>query len=74
MILDASRVWVKAIRAREPLPTTEVPPEPAAIVAPAGLFWTAEERALLAEAGGSSDERRGGRFEREREEAGTRSP
>ena len=53
VILDASRIWIKAIRAREPLPTTEVPPEPATIVAPAGLFWTDEDRALLAEAGGS---------------------
>ena len=51
VILDASRIWIKAIRAREPLPTTEVPPEPARIVAPAGLFWTEEDRALLAEAG-----------------------
>jgi carbon starvation protein len=47
VILDASRVWVKAIRARAPLPSTEAPAVPARIVAPAGLFWTAEERALL---------------------------
>jgi hypothetical protein len=26
VIADAARVWVKAIRAREPLPTTEAPP------------------------------------------------
>jgi carbon starvation protein len=51
VILDASRVWVKAIRAREPLPSTEAPVVPARIVAPAGLFWTAEERALLDGAG-----------------------
>ena len=47
---------------------------PARIVAPAGLFWTDEDRALLAEAGGTGDGRGGGRFTREREEAGTRSP
>ncbi|HET8952804.1 MAG TPA: hypothetical protein VFN44_19940, partial [Solirubrobacteraceae bacterium] len=73
VILDASRIWIKAIRAREPLPTTEIPPQPATIVAPAGLFWTDEDRALLAEAGGSGNGRRGGRFERDREEAGTPS-
>src|SRR3954468_5467256 len=48
VLLDAARVWFKAIRAREPLPTTEVPPQPSKIFAPAGLFPTAEERAVLA--------------------------
>jgi carbon starvation protein len=70
VILDASRVWLKAIRAREPLPDTEVPAEPARIVAPAGLFWTDEDRALLAEVGGNGD----GRFTRDREEVGSRTP
>ena len=76
MILDAARVWVKAIRARAPLPTTEVQAMPSAIVAPAGLFWTDEDRAFLAEAGGTDADGRagGGRFTRERERAGTRSP
>jgi carbon starvation protein len=69
VILDAARVWIKAIRAREPLPDTEVPPEPTSIVAPAGLFWTEEDRALLAEA----DREGGGRFRREREKTGTPS-
>jgi carbon starvation protein len=59
VILDASRIWFKAIRAREPLPTTEVPPEPSRIWAPAGLFATAQERAVLAGAGGADT-----RFER----------
>jgi carbon starvation protein len=45
VILDASRIWVKAIRAREPLPTTEAPFEESKLFAPAGLFPTAEERA-----------------------------
>jgi carbon starvation protein len=62
VILDAARIWVKAIRARAPLPTTEVPHEPSRIVAPAGLFPTAEERALLAGAGAGDR-----RFVRERE-------
>jgi carbon starvation protein len=64
VILDASRIWFKAIRARRPLPTTEVEFQPSGIVAPAGLFWTPEERAALATAGPS------GRFAR----AGERTP
>ena len=70
VILDAARVWVKAIRAREPLPSTEAPYVRSRIVAPAGLFPTAEERALLAGAGGAGDDR----FTRagDREISGTR--
>jgi carbon starvation protein len=60
VILDASRIWIRAIRARQPLETTEVPASPSRIVAPAGLFWTPAERAALATAGD-------GRFSRERE-------
>jgi carbon starvation protein len=45
VILDAARVCVKALRAREPLPSTEAPAEPSQLWAPAGLFPTAEERA-----------------------------
>ncbi len=48
VILDASRIWIKAIRAREPLPTTEVPFEESKLWAPAGLFPTAEEREYMA--------------------------
>ena len=73
VILDASRIWIKAIRARAPLPTTEIPPEPATIFAPAGLFWTEEDRAMLAEAEAASANggRAGdGRVAREREQAG----
>jgi carbon starvation protein len=44
VILDASRIWVKAIRSSEPLPTTETPPEPSLIWAPSGLIPTAAER------------------------------
>jgi carbon starvation protein len=76
VILDASRVWVKAIRGREPLPDTEAPFVPARILAPAGMFWTAEDRAMLEAAGGTGNGavRAGsGRFERppEEEPAGT---
>ena len=52
VILDASRVWFKAIRAREPLPSTEAEYIESRLVAPAGLFPTAEEKALLAGANG----------------------
>jgi carbon starvation protein len=45
VILDAARVCVQALRAREPLPSTEAPAEPSRLWAPAGLFATAEERA-----------------------------
>jgi carbon starvation protein len=76
VILDAARVWVKAIRARAPLPSTEAEAVPSRIVAPAGLFWTDEDRALLAEAGGAGGDGSGrnGRFARDREKAGTRAP
>jgi carbon starvation protein len=53
VIADASRIWIKAIRAREPLPTTEVAFEPSRLIAPAGLFPTAAERAMLASVGGN---------------------
>jgi len=48
VILDASRIWVKAIRAREPLPTTETPFVESKMWAPAGLLPTAEEREYMA--------------------------
>jgi carbon starvation protein len=48
VILDAIRVWVKAIRAREPLPDTEAPFEESRILAPAGLIATREERRQMA--------------------------
>jgi carbon starvation protein len=66
VILDASRIWVRAIRARG-LPTTEVPFSPSRIVAPSGLFVTAEERALLAAAGDGGS---AGGFGRDREPTG----
>ncbi|MFG1941513.1 carbon starvation CstA family protein [Nonomuraea sp. NPDC048826] len=52
VIADAARVWIKAIRSREPLPDTEAPYEESKIVAPSGLIATREERELMAGAGG----------------------
>jgi carbon starvation protein len=54
VILDAVRVWVAALRTREPLPTTETPPEPSRIWAPSGLIPTAEERAHMAHVRGEA--------------------
>ena len=53
VIVIANAAWVcyKAVRAREPLPTTEAEYVKSTIVAPAGLFPTAEERRELAAAG-----------------------
>jgi carbon starvation protein len=68
VILDASRIWFKAIRAREPLPTTEVPYVESNLLAPAGLFPTAEERAVLAGANGGQ-----ARFDRSGEREPTRT-
>jgi carbon starvation protein len=48
VIVDAARVWITAIRARAPLPTTEAKAVPSHIVAPAGLFPTAAEREAMA--------------------------
>ncbi|MEV6038232.1 carbon starvation CstA 5TM domain-containing protein [Nonomuraea sp. NPDC052116] len=48
VILDALRVWVKAVRSREPLPTTEAPFQESKILAPAGLIPTREERETMA--------------------------
>jgi carbon starvation protein len=47
VILDAARIWVRAIRARAPLPTTEVEAVESHIFAPAGLFPTAAEREAM---------------------------
>ena len=63
VILDASRVWFKAIRAREALPSTEAEFVESKILAPAGLFPTADERAVFAGANGGQT-----RFEREERE------
>ncbi len=48
VIANAVVVWVRAIRAGS-LPTTEVPPTPSQIVAPADFFATAEEKEAVRE-------------------------
>jgi carbon starvation protein len=62
VILDAARVWVRVIRSGKPAPTTETPFVQSQLVAPAGLFPTADERLELA---GTSVGN--GRFTREEE-------
>src|SRR5688572_25209138 len=52
VLADASRVWFKAIRAREPLPDTETEYVESQLWAPAGLIPNAEERAIMAGANG----------------------
>jgi carbon starvation protein len=59
VIADAARIWIKAIRAGGHLPTFEAPKVTSRIVAPAGLFPTADDRAALAAAGNGD-----GRFAR----------
>ncbi|GGM72663.1 carbon starvation protein A [Thermopolyspora flexuosa] len=54
VIADAARVWIKAIRATEPLPSTEAPFVQSKIVAPSGLFATREEKRLMAQAAAAS--------------------
>src|SRR6266545_2040489 len=48
VIVDAMRVWAKALRSREPLPLTEAPYEESTLFAPSGLIPTAEEKAQMA--------------------------
>jgi carbon starvation protein len=47
VILMSVRIWWIVLRRRGPLPTSETPPEPSMIWAPAGLFPTPEERAQM---------------------------
>jgi carbon starvation protein len=49
VVVDAVVVVARALRSREPMPTTEVPPTPSSLVEPAGFFPTAEEREAMAE-------------------------
>jgi carbon starvation protein len=49
VLLDAIRVWAKAIRSREPLPLHEADYEESKIVAPAGLIATADERRAMSD-------------------------
>jgi carbon starvation protein len=47
VIADGLRMCVRAVRASDPLPTTEAPFEKSTLVAPDGLIPTAEERELV---------------------------
>ncbi|MBB5152911.1 carbon starvation CstA family protein [Saccharopolyspora phatthalungensis] len=49
VLLDAIRVWIKALRVTAPLPDTEVPYQKSALWAPSGLLPTAEERQVQKE-------------------------
>jgi carbon starvation protein len=49
VVANAVVVILRAIRSRQPLPTTEEPAVPSKIVEPAGLFATAEEKRAMAE-------------------------
>ncbi|HET6920312.1 MAG TPA: carbon starvation CstA 5TM domain-containing protein, partial [Jiangellaceae bacterium] len=52
VLASSAVVWVRAIRAGGSLPTTEVPYQRSRIVAPAGLWTTAEEKRQLVAVGG----------------------
>ncbi|MDA3629526.1 carbon starvation CstA family protein [Saccharopolyspora oryzae] len=49
VLVDAVRVWIKALRATELLPTTEAPYVKSELWAPSGLIPTAEERRIQQE-------------------------
>ncbi|MGP4016467.1 carbon starvation CstA family protein [Saccharopolyspora sp. 5N708] len=49
VLVDAIRVWIKALRATAPLPATEAPHVESQLWAPAGLIPTAEERKVQKE-------------------------
>jgi carbon starvation protein len=71
VILDAARIWFSVIAGRRPAETTEAPYVESRIVAPAGLFPTAEERALLAGADGHAVGAGNGRLAGREEETTT---
>ncbi len=49
VVANAVVVIARALRSRQPLPTTEEPAEPSHLVEPSGLFPTAEEKRAIAE-------------------------
>ncbi|HEX2075136.1 MAG TPA: carbon starvation CstA family protein [Geodermatophilus sp.] len=51
VIVDAARVWMRAIRRPDEVTVVEAPAEPSRIVEPSGLFPTAEEREQMALSG-----------------------
>jgi carbon starvation protein len=48
VIADASRIWIRTIRAGRPAELTETPAQPSHLVAPSGLFVFGAERERLA--------------------------
>jgi carbon starvation protein len=68
VIADAARIWVKTLRAGGHLPTFEAPKVPSTLVAPAALFATEEDRAIMATIGDGD-----GRFTRADEREPTRT-
>jgi carbon starvation protein len=52
VIVDAARIWIRAIRRPDEVAIIEAPAEPSRIFAPAGLIPTAEEREQMARSGG----------------------
>jgi carbon starvation protein len=77
VIADAARIWFRVIVSRRELETTETPFVQSRLIAPAGLFPTAEERELLAAVGGNGSgaavrvDDAAERFSREEEEETT---
>jgi carbon starvation protein len=51
VIVDAARIWIRAIRRPDEVAIIEAPAEPSRIFAPAGLIPTAEEREQMARSG-----------------------
>jgi carbon starvation protein len=51
VIVDAARIWIRAIRRPDEVGIIEAPAEPSRIFAPAGLIPTAEEREQMARSG-----------------------
>jgi carbon starvation protein len=51
VIVDAARIWMRAIRRPGEATIMETPAEPSQVLAPAGLFPTAEEREQMALSG-----------------------
>jgi carbon starvation protein len=66
VILDSARIWIKALRAGGHLPTFEVPAVPSRLAAPAGIFVTEEDHAVMASLGAGD-----GRFARGEEREAT---
>ncbi|MQA82631.1 MAG: carbon starvation protein A [Streptosporangiales bacterium] len=60
VIVDSIRVWIKAIRLREPLPMAEAEYVESTIVAPAGLIATSAEREQMRLAGAGAGDRKSG--------------